>query len=187
MNISFRILLILAVTEVKEVTVTDVLAPTPIVEVPDEKEGVEITFAPIPETDDVTFERKPSDEAPLRPTTDVVSKPEEVPEFEKIEIVTKPDDEPKPETVEVTTLKDEVTAPTTVEVSIAPTPDEMFKDEVDIPSKPEEPGIVEYKPPALWEAPQDFEIVIERLDEKAPEDVTTDVTTKDVVPEEGIC
>lgn len=81
----------------------------------------------------------------------------------------KPEEEPKPEE--------------------APQPEEALKQEeapkLEEATKPEEapkPEVIEHKPTAPLEAPQDHETVIEKVEDvhEKPEQVTTDVTTVQV-------
>ena len=121
-------------------------------------------------------------------TIEVTPKPkEEAPEKETLEITFVPEETPKPETVEITFApKPTEEAPETVEVTFAPKPKDAPE-----PEEAPKPETVERKPTSPWEAPQDFEIVIEKFEEvpDKPEEVTTEVTTVEVtktVKEEGI-
>ena len=135
-----------------------------------------------------------TEEAPEETVTiEVTPKPkEEAPVKETLEITFAPEEGPKPETVEITFApKPTEEAPETVEVTFAPKPDEMPKPE-EAPKSEEapKPEIVERKPTAPWEAPQDFETVIEKFEDvpEKPEQVTTEVTAVEVtktVKEEG--
>ena len=168
----FYLLVVTEVEEIPEETVTIEVTPKPKKEVP-EKETLEITFAPEeapkPETVEVTFAPKPTEEAPERETVEVTfaPKPEEAPEPETVEVTFAPkptEEAPERETIEVTF--------TTPKPKEAPEPEEVKR-----------------KPTSPWEAPEDFEIVIEKFKE-VPEDVPTEVTTVEVtkvVKEEGTC
>ena len=126
-----------------------------------------------------------TEEAPEETVTiEVTPKPKEkAPEKETLEITFAPEEAPKPETVEITFApKPTEEAPETVEVTFVPKPKE---------EEAPKPETVERKPTSPWEAPQDFEIVIEKFEEvpEKPEEVTTEVTTVEVtktVKEEGI-
>ena len=134
------------------------------------------------------------EEAPEETVTiEVTPKPkEEAPEQETMEITFAPEEAPLPETVEITfERKPSEEAPETVEVTHTPKPEEAPKPE-DSPKKEEAPKseVVESKPRAPWESPQDFEIVIEKFEDvpKKPEEATTKVTAVEVtktVKEEG--
>ena len=123
----------------------------------------------------------------------VTPKPkEEAPEKETLAIPFAPEEAPKPETVEITFApKQPEEAPETVEVASAPKIKMAPKPE-EVPKAEEAPkqDVIERKATAPWEAPQDFEIVIEKFEDvhEKPEEITTDVTTVEVtkfVKEEG--
>ena len=171
------------VTEITEEAPTEVVTvevtPQPTEEAP-ERETVEVTFAPKPteealkpETTEITFAPKPKEEVPERETVEVTFAP-------------KPTEEaPKPETTEITFApkqKEEVPERETAEVTFAPKPtEEAPKEVVEVEFKPAP------KPTALWEAPEDFEIVIERFEEveEVPVEEVPDVTTTEVTLEKA--
>ncbi len=71
---------------------------------------------------------------------------------------------------------EDVPKPEVTDVKIAPISEEERK-----------PEIARRRPTADWEAPEDFEIVFEKLEEEKPEPEVTTIEVTKVVKEEGTC
>ena len=149
---------------------TEIVEVTPV-------ETVSVSVAPkeTPERDTVviTFAPKPTEVGPSTETVEIVfeHKPEEATERDTVEITFAPkstEEAPKPELTEV---------------ALAPKPTEDTPSEItDVELKPTP------KTTAIWEAPEDFEIVIEKFHQvkEVPEETdTTTVEVTTVVTEEG--